>query len=146
MTDPKIIKIELHEYQFTQDDLGTDYNDFNLVYAPGNTITRKGYIIRIFTDSGLIGEYAGGSAAEYSTLPRFAHYLIGKNALERERIYSDVKRALRQVARIGMAPVDTALWDLAGNPEEAGVDRSLLEHISPFRQRKNAKMAIISEI
>ena len=114
MADPKITKIEVHEYEFTLDGLGTDYNGFNLVYEPGGKITRKGYILRIFSDVGVVGEYAGGSAAEYATLPGFAGYLMGKSALERERIYSDVKRALRQVARIGLAPVDIALWDLAG--------------------------------
>jgi len=114
VADPKIEKIEIHEYTCALHNLGTDYNGFNLVYVPDSTITRKGYVIRILTDLGLLGEYAGGSATDYATLPRFTHYLIGKNALERERIYTDVKRALRQVARIGMAPVDIALWDLAG--------------------------------
>jgi L-alanine-DL-glutamate epimerase-like enolase superfamily enzyme len=114
MAEPVITKIELHEYDFTLHDLGTDDNGFNLVYVPGSTLPRKGYILRIVADGGLAGEYAGGGAAEYSTLPGFAHYLLGKNALERERIYTDVKRALRQVARIGLAPVDIALWDLAG--------------------------------
>ena len=125
MADPKIVKIEVHAYQFTQHDLGTDYNGFNLVYEPGNTITRGGHVIRIFTDAGVIGEYAGGSATDYATLPRFAHYLIGKNALERERIFTDVKRALRQVARIGMAPVDNALWDLAGKYYDAPIYKLL---------------------
>ncbi|MGQ9632566.1 MAG: enolase C-terminal domain-like protein [bacterium] len=125
MAEPKITKIEVHEYEYTLNDLGTDYNGFNLVYVPGNTISPKGYIIRIFTDSGPIGEYAGGSAAEYSTLPTFAHYLVGKNALERERIYTDVKRALRQVARIGIAPVDIALWDLAGKYYNAPIYKLL---------------------
>ena len=114
MVEPRIARIEVHEYEYSLNDLGTDYNGFNLVYVPGNTITRKNYVVRILTDVGLTGEYAGGSAAEYATLPVFAHYLIGKNALERERVYTDVKRALRQVARLGLAPVDVALWDLAG--------------------------------
>jgi L-alanine-DL-glutamate epimerase-like enolase superfamily enzyme len=114
MADPRISKITVHEYEYTVDDLGMDDSGFNIVYVPGNTITRKGYIIRIFSDLGVTGEFASGLAAEYSTLPSFAHYLIGKNALERERIYTDVKRALRKVARIGIAPVDVALWDLAG--------------------------------
>jgi L-alanine-DL-glutamate epimerase-like enolase superfamily enzyme len=94
--------------------LGTDYNGFNLVYTPGNTITRKGYIIRLFTDVGLIGEWAGGRFSEYSTLSSFTHYLLGKSALERERHYTEIRRALRQTAHIGLAPVDIALWDLAG--------------------------------
>ena len=125
MAEPKIQKIEIHEYSYTLRDLGTDYNGFNSVYVPGATSTQTGHIIRILTDVGLVGEYAGGSAAEYSTLPRFAHYLIGKNALERERIYTDVKRALRQVARLGLAPVDNALWDLAGKHYNAPVYRLL---------------------
>jgi L-alanine-DL-glutamate epimerase-like enolase superfamily enzyme len=44
----------------------------------------------------------------------FARYLIGKNALEREKIYNDVKRALRKYDKMAMGPVDIALWDLAG--------------------------------
>jgi L-alanine-DL-glutamate epimerase-like enolase superfamily enzyme len=125
MAEPRITSIEVHEYAYSLHDLGTDENGFNLVYVPGSTVDLKGYIIRIGTDVGLVGEYAGGSAAEYATLPSFAHYLIGKHALERERIYTDVKRALRQVARIGLAPVDIALWDLAGKYYQTPVYRLL---------------------
>src|SRR4051812_42998770 len=114
MADPKITKIEIHEYNFSLDNLGKDYNGFNLVYEPGGKVTMSGRVLCILTDAGVTGEFAGGSAAEYSTLPGFVHQLIGKSALERERIYSDVRRALRQVARIGYAPIDIALWDLAG--------------------------------
>jgi L-alanine-DL-glutamate epimerase-like enolase superfamily enzyme len=125
MAEPRITSIEVHEYAYSLNDLGTDYNGFNLVYVPGGTVNLKGYIIRVLTDIGLVGEYAGGGAAEYATLPQFAHYLIGKHALERERIYTDVKRALRQVARIGLAPVDIALWDLAGKYYQTPVYRLL---------------------
>ena len=55
----------------------------------------------------------------------FVHYLFGKNALERERIYTDVNRALRQMARIGFAPVDIALWDLAGKYYDTPIHRLL---------------------
>ncbi|HWQ12111.1 MAG TPA: enolase C-terminal domain-like protein [Roseiflexaceae bacterium] len=125
MPAPHITSVEVHEYAYTLRELGTDYNGFNLVYAPGGAVTLKGYIIRIGTDTGLVGEYAGGGAAEYATLSSFAHYLLGKNALERERIYTDVKRALRQVARVGLAPVDIALWDLAGKYYETPIYRLL---------------------
>jgi L-alanine-DL-glutamate epimerase-like enolase superfamily enzyme len=125
MADPKITKIELHEYEFTQENLGTDYNGFNLIYTPGGKITRKGYIIRVLTDVGLVGEYAGGRFSEYATLSSFIHYLIGKSALERERIYTDVRRALRQMAHIGLAPVDIALWDLAGKYFNAPISKLL---------------------
>ncbi|OUC08805.1 mandelate racemase, partial [Litorilinea aerophila] len=125
MADPKITKIEIHEYEYTLENMGKDYNGFNLVYEPGGKVVSRGKILRIFTDVGIVGEYAGGSEAEYSTLPRFVHYLIGKSALERERIYSDVKRALRQVARIGLAPIDIALWDIAGKYYDAPIYKLL---------------------
>jgi L-alanine-DL-glutamate epimerase-like enolase superfamily enzyme len=125
MAEPHITGIEVHSYTYALDDMGRDYNGFNLVYAPGSTATQTNHIIRILTDVGLVGEYVGGSAADYAILPSFAHYLIGKHALERERIYADVKRALRQVARIGLAPVDIALWDLAGKYYQAPVYRLL---------------------
>ena len=114
MADPIITKLEIHEYEYSLENMGRDYNGFNLVYEPGGKATARGKILRIFTDAGVVGEYAGGSDAEYSTLKGFLHYLIGRSALERERIYSDVRRALRQVARIGIAPIDIALWDIAG--------------------------------
>ena len=119
MPDPIITRIEVHQYEYTLANMGRDYNGFNLVYEPGGEAHGSGHIIRILTDQGVTGEYAGGNAAEFSTLPSFEHYLIGRSALERERIYTDVRRALRQVARIGFAPVDNALWDLAGKLYDA---------------------------
>ena len=125
MADPIITKVEIHEYEYSLENMGRDYNGFNLVYEPGGKVTSRGKILRVFTDVGIIGEYAGGSNAEYSTLPQFIHYLIGKSALERERIYSDVRRALRQVARIGIAPIDIALWDIAGKYYDAPIYKLL---------------------
>src|SRR5437667_3256733 len=128
MAEPRITKLEVHQYAYTLEELGTADNGFNLVYSPGSHVSMKGHILRILTDVGLVGEYAGGGAAEYSTLPTVAQYLIGKNALERERIYTDVKRALRQVARLGIAPVDIALWDRAGKCYNTPVHRALGGH------------------
>ncbi len=114
MADPIITKIELQTYECERENLGTDYNGFNIVYEPGNRIKHQGNVLRVETDQGIVGEYAGGRAAEFSTIPIFAHFLIGRSALQRELIYTEVKRALRQVARIGLAPIDIALWDIAG--------------------------------
>ncbi len=114
MADPIITKIELHTYECERENLGTDYNGFNTVYEPGNRIKSQGNVLRVQTDQGIVGEYAGGRAAEFSTIPIFAHFLIGRSALQRELINTEVKRALRQVARIGLAPIDIALWDIAG--------------------------------
>ena len=114
MADPTITKIEVHTYEFERENLGKDYNGFNIVYEPGNRMKSQGNVLRIETDQGIVGEYAGGGGAEFSTIPTFAHFLIGRSALQRELIYTEVRRALRQVARIGYAPIDIALWDIAG--------------------------------
>lgn len=114
MADPKITRIEIHEYAWTLPNMGRDYNGFNLVYEPGGQAKMTGRVLRVFTDAGIVGEYAGGSAAEYSTLGGFWHFLKGRSALAREEINSEVRRSLRQVARIGIAPIDIALWDIAG--------------------------------
>jgi len=65
MADPTISRIEVHQYAYDLPELGTDYNGFNLVYEPGGSVTSSGYIIRILTDVGVSGEYAGGSATDY---------------------------------------------------------------------------------
>jgi L-alanine-DL-glutamate epimerase-like enolase superfamily enzyme len=110
---PIITGIEVHEFEYTLANMGTDYNGFNLIYEPGNTLTRQACAVRMLTDAGLTGEILS-SGTGLATLPLFVHYLIGKNALERDDIYQDVSRALRQWARIGVAAVDVLLWDLAG--------------------------------
>ena len=102
MADPIITKIETHTYEYERENLGKDYNGFNIVYEPGNRMKSQGNILRIETDQGIVGEYAGGGGAEFSTIPTFAHFLIGRSALQRELIYTEVRRALRQVARIGL--------------------------------------------
>ena len=80
MTDPLITRIEVHEYTYTLENLGTDYNGFNLVYSPGERVEPRGHIIRILSDAGVTGEYAGGGDADYAILKRFKHYLLGRNA------------------------------------------------------------------
>lgn len=125
MSDLTISSIELFQFRYEIFDLGTDYNGFNLVYEPGSRLPGSGHVIVVRTAGGLQGEYVGGSATEYAQLPRLATYLLGKHALERERFYTDISRAQRQVARIGFAPLDCALWDLAGKAMEQPLYRLL---------------------
>ncbi|MGI6367802.1 MAG: enolase C-terminal domain-like protein [Anaerolineae bacterium] len=132
MSKPIITAIELTDYTSTLVDFGTDYNGFNQVYQAGSTLTRTSTVLQIHTDVGLTGEYLTG-AVQLSTLPMFLHYLLGKPALERERIYQDVKRALRQQARVGMAAIDVALWDLAGKYYNAPIYELLGGHVRPLK-------------
>ena len=125
MTDPKITKLDIHEFRYEAKDLGYDEDGFNVVYEPGGRLPSGGHVLRLFTDTGPVGECLAGRASELSTIPQFWHYLKGKSALQRERINDDIKRALRQSARIGVAPIDIALWDIAGKLFDVPIYRLL---------------------
>ncbi len=129
---PRITGIELAEFEYTLHDFGVDYNGFNLIYEGGATLKRTSTVLQVHTDIGLTGEYVTGGV-QLATLPMFASYLIGKSALERERIYQDVKRALRQVARMGLSCIDVALWDIAGKYYDAPIYELLGGHIRPLK-------------
>ena len=97
----KITGIDILTYQYETHDLGPDdyYNSFNTVYTPGNVWKRTGQIMLIHTSAGITGEYVGGSNSVYAQMAMFIPYLIGKNPLQRELIYNDVKRGLRKLDR-----------------------------------------------
>jgi L-alanine-DL-glutamate epimerase-like enolase superfamily enzyme len=121
MREPKITRIRVHEYAYEVQDLGVDYNGFNQVYEPGNRLTMTGHIVAVETDAGVTGEYAGGDAPSLAQISMFAHYLLGRSPLERERLFNDVKRACRKNDRMGYGPIDCCLWDIAGKLYDAPV-------------------------
>ena len=112
--DLRIRRITVTQYRWTAKELGKDYNGFNDVYLKDSTVEQGGYVFTMETDAGITGEYVGGTAVSYAEVGMVAHYLIGRNALERELIWNDIKRAFRKQDRFGMAPIDCALWDIAG--------------------------------
>jgi L-alanine-DL-glutamate epimerase-like enolase superfamily enzyme len=114
LKDLRIRRLAVHQYRWTQRELGFDYNGFNNVYLKGGTVENTGYVFTIETDAGITGEYAGGMGVSYAQVAMVAQYLLGRNALERELIWNDLKRALRKVDRFGIGPIDIALWDIAG--------------------------------
>lgn len=118
---PRITRLAVHQYKWTQEDMGYDYNGFNLVYQAGNRIESTGYVFTIETSEGVTGEYVGGSAIAYTQVGMCAQYLLGRNPLERELIWNDLKRALRKQDRFGQGPIDIALWDIAGKLYDAPV-------------------------
>jgi L-alanine-DL-glutamate epimerase-like enolase superfamily enzyme len=128
---PTITRIESVEFSYPLADVGTDGNGFNLVYEPGSTTERSLFALRIETDAGVTGEYVGGNSPAAAQWNTFADYLVGKNALDRERHYSEVKRALRKYDRMGIGPVDIALWDVAGKYHDAPIH----ELLGTYRRR-----------
>ncbi|WP_330633224.1 enolase C-terminal domain-like protein [Halocatena halophila] len=109
----EISKIESTEFSYPIEDVGTD-DGFNLVYEPGTTTERSLFGLRIHTYEGLTGEFVGGNSPGFAQINVIADYLIGKDPLKRERHWSEIKRGLRKYDRMGIGPIDIALWDLAG--------------------------------
>ena len=62
MADPKITKIEIVVYEHEIQDMGTDYNGFNTVYEKGSVLEMRPSILRIHTNTGVIGESDSGPA------------------------------------------------------------------------------------
>ena len=118
---PKITKIEVHQFEYQVKDVGLEPILSIPIYEPGGITTLSAHAIRIFTDIEVTGEYVGGWPTEYAAVPMFARRLLGRNALDREGIYNDLKLTLRQRARLGMSQVDIALWDFAGKFYEAPI-------------------------
>jgi L-alanine-DL-glutamate epimerase-like enolase superfamily enzyme len=114
-----IKRLVVDEFEYEKHDVGLDYG-FNTVWRPGNVRKVRRSVLRIFTDNGVVGEYLTGGIS-LTTLPLFAHFLLGKNALEREYLWSNIWRGLRHYAGLGLAPVDVALWDLAGKYFDAPI-------------------------
>ncbi len=122
---PTITRIESREFQYPLEDLGTDENGFNLVYEPGETTWRKLFGIKIHTDVGITGEYVGGNSPAAAQINMFGDFLVGKNPLKREKHWSEIKRALRKYDRMGIGPIDIALWDFAGKYYDAPIHELL---------------------
>lgn len=127
----EITKIEAIEFEFPLEDVGSDASGFNLVYEPGTTTDRKQFYLRIETDEGITGEYVGENSPAFAQINTAADYLVGKNPLKRERHWSEIKRGLRKFDRMGVGPLDIALWDLAGTHYDAPIH----ELLGTYRER-----------
>ena len=125
MSSLKITRIEVHEFGFDLKDMAKDYNGFNLGFKKGSVHRSQGYAMKVETNEGVTGEYVGGCSPTFAQFNMIAQYMIGKDPLQRERIYNDVKRALRKYDKMGMGPIDIALWDLAGKHYGASVSELL---------------------
>ncbi len=122
---PRITKIESIEFSYPLEDRAIYPDGFSIAYQPGETTQRHLFGIRVHTDAGVTGEYVGGNSPGMAELNMIADYLIGKNPLAREKHWSAMKRALRKYDRMGIGPIDIALWDLLGNYRDAPIHELL---------------------
>lgn len=112
-----ISRVEIHEFTYEAGNVGFDAGGFDLVQVPGSTLTLSKFAVVIETADGGRGEYVGMWGATPMALAQvvyLAPHLIGRDALQRELIYDEFKRALRQYDHMGYGHIDIALWDLFG--------------------------------
>ena len=83
---PIITKVEYVHFSHVLDQLGTDYNGFNMVHVPGGKYKQSGTVARIHTDRGHIGEYPHANGLAQTEIRALSRYLIGKDALAREHL------------------------------------------------------------
>ena len=126
MDTPVITEIQLSQFRFPIQDHGTDLAfAVGPFYEPGSVGYRSVLGVKINTDIGVTGEYMSKAPGTFEQIQQFAPYLIGKSALERERFYNQAKTLLRKQDRMGIGPVDIALWDLAGKLYNAPIYQML---------------------
>jgi L-alanine-DL-glutamate epimerase-like enolase superfamily enzyme len=107
-------------YAWEIQDLGYEERlGFDLVYRPGERVAAGGSILSVETDAGVKGEVPGGIEA------RSAQYLLGRNPLERDVIWHDLKRSQRGRGANPPGAVDVALWDIAGKLYNAPIHELL---------------------
>ncbi|KRA24280.1 hypothetical protein ASD65_07475 [Microbacterium sp. Root61] len=111
-----------------------DRSGFYPVAWDDGIATQTGYVLELATDAGITGEYTwttgvNGHAAQQ--IESVAGWLVGQDAFQRERIWADLHRAWRKYDRLGIGPIDCALWDIAGKAYEA----SLSQMLGGYRER-----------
>lgn len=128
MVMPVVSEIECVEFTYPVANQRPAGDASHPVYRPGSSIDRPVLAVRITADTGPPGEFVSlnsppGPAIEQ--IDTIAPYLVGKNPLHRERHWSVFKLNLRKYDRMGIGPIDIALWDLAGKHHDAAIHELL---------------------
>ncbi len=110
----KIKKVEVLEFSYEVANVGLAENGYDTVYVPGGKGKHSTLATRIETEDGTVGEYVGGMTLSARQTAYLAPKLLGRDAFHRLEFYEEFKRALRKFDKMGVGPLDIALWDWAG--------------------------------
>jgi L-alanine-DL-glutamate epimerase-like enolase superfamily enzyme len=112
----KITRIVVTRFDYELEDLALEETlGFDTVYKKGGRLASGGAILTIETSAGVKGSVPGGIDG------RTAQYLLGRNPLDREIIWHDLKRARRGQDGTPPGAVDMALWDFTGKLYDAPI-------------------------
>lgn len=124
---PIITGIDVHEFRFEVKNMARTGRRA-AQYVDGGKSHITGVALAIHTDAGITGEYINSRTTDAAAIRLLADIVIGQNALERELLYTEMKRATQQVGRLGVGLIDIALWDIAGKFHQAPVFQLLGGH------------------
>lgn len=134
----QIERVEIHAFTFDIADLGLGVHSAagvgNMVYTPGGRLEASRFAVRIADADGVQGEYVAhwvGTPATLGQTRMLAPMLLGRDPLQRELIYAELKREVRAYDHMGHGVLDIALWDLAG--KKSG--QSVKQMLGGFRDR-----------
>jgi L-alanine-DL-glutamate epimerase-like enolase superfamily enzyme len=130
-TAPTIDRIELTLFEVEIPNMSADPSGFGISYTPGTATKQQRFAMRIFGDTGVVGEYVPGRGRArviMSACQALGQMLIGRPALQRERTYTTLRRLTKHVGEVGIGALDIALWDLAGKHYDAPVYELLGGH------------------
>lgn len=130
----KIRSIEIVDFEFDSANKERTGVGQLITFKRGSSVRALKNAIVIETEDGLRGEYVtnwGASPATRGEMEMLAPFMIGRDALEREGLFDDLKREIRQWSGMGHGPLDICLWDLAGKKYGA----SISELIGGYRKR-----------
>lgn len=125
MTEAPIIeRIELTLFEVEIPDMTADPSGFGIAYSPGKTGKQQRFAVKVFADTGVVGEYVPGRGRARVVMgagEALGQMLIGRPALARESNYTRLRRLTKHVGEVGIGALDIALWDLAGKHHGAPV-------------------------
>lgn len=124
----RIRRITITKFQFPLRNIGPAENGFDNVYRANYDGKGTQQVVTIETDDGVRGEYMGGTDLMIAQLRYLAPRMIGADAFNREFFYDEFNRALRKYDRMGIGPLDIALWDWAGKKLQCSIAQLLGSH------------------
>lgn len=123
-----IASVELIEFEYTAIGITMDANGFDIVCSPGDQLNLRKYAIAITDVDGVRGEYVmmwGGTPMAFAQTRFLAQHLVGRDANQREYLFDEFKRAIRQYDHMGYGAIDIALWDLLGKRSNQSISTLL---------------------
>ncbi len=124
---PIVTEVDVHEFQFEVQNMAKSGRG-TAQYVDGGKSNITGIALVVHTDAGITGEYINSRVADAAVIRQLADVVIGQDALEREYLYTETKRATQQIGRLGVGLIDIALWDIAGKFHQAPVFQLLGGH------------------